>query len=169
MGGMPILLLSALMGITATILMPARRTGTMGLHGSSAAGSSARAPGIAAAIMAIAADTMAGRFTDTAARDMATAIEVGFPMAVDTAAEPFEADSPGAAITGMPVAVITAMPAAASMVAAVGSTVVVDTGNSVPCGGNESGCRVSLLQPLLFWVALATSYPNLSLASFVAS
>ena len=130
MGAMGILLPFALMGITAIILMHARRMGTTDLRGSLAACSLGQGPGITAAIMAIAADTMAGRFTATAARAMAmaTATEVECPTVVDTAAgPPFEADSPEAAITGMP--------AAASMVVAVvGSTVAVDTGNSVQCG-----------------------------------
>src|SRR5689334_4587908 len=118
MGAMPILLLSALMAIMATILMPARLTGTTDRRGSWAGCSLVPGPGITdtdmdiTATTDIAAATMAGLFTGTDIQGMDMVMDTRCPMAADTAAGlQFEADSPAAATMATWVA--------ASMVAAV--------------------------------------------------
>jgi len=150
MGAMLILLLSALMAITATILMPARRTGTTDRRGSSAECSSALAPGIAATGMAIAATgtaigagIMDDLFTGTDTLDTAMAMDIlvtdmGAPVmaAADTGeGPPLEADllvaTVGAFMEVAAVAASTAVAVVDSTAAAVAaSTAVADTGNS---------------------------------------
>src|SRR5207248_4298356 len=82
MGLTPIQPRSALMAITATILMRARRMGTTGPRGSLAECSSVPVPGITAT--AIAADTMDGLSTVTDARVMDTRC----PMGADSVERP---------------------------------------------------------------------------------
>ena len=136
MGAMLILLLSALMAITATILMPARRTGTTDRRGSWAGCSSEQDRGIAAMGMAIAAVIMDDLFTGTDALDTAMAMDIPVTdmrapvmVAADTAEGPqLEADLSVATVGAfMEVAVA----AASTVVAVADSTAVADTGNSV--------------------------------------
>ena len=144
MGAMLILLLSALMAITATILMPARRTGTTDRRGSWAGCSSEQDRGIAATGMAIAvtgtaiaAVIMDDLFTGTDALDTAMAMDIPVTdmrapvmAAADTAEGPqLEADLSVATVGAF--MEVAAVAAASTVVAVADSTAVADTGNSV--------------------------------------